>query len=88
MVLSRHGVGGTWREFHIGLGVRSWSSRKSTFPESSDLPEVPTCTGLRAAGSSRGGCPGGGGLCMFSVPSVLSGLSHLILQLPSCSCEV
>lgn len=61
MVLSRHGVGGTWREFHIGLGVRSWSSRKSTFPESSDLPEVPTCTGLRAAGSSSGGCRGRGG---------------------------
>lgn len=75
MVLSRHGVGGTWREFYIGLGVRSWSSRKSTFPESSDLPEVPTCTGLRAAGSSRGGCPGGGA-CACSLSPLCSPGCH------------
>lgn len=88
MVLSRHGVGGTWREFHIGLGVRSWSSRKSTFPESRISLRCRRARGCVPQGPPVVAAGGGGGLCMFSVPSVLSRLSHLILQLPSCSCEV
>lgn len=67
MVLSRHGVGGTWREFHIGLGVRSWSSRKSTFPESrislrcrrarGCVPQGPPVVAARGVGAVHVLCP-------------------------------